>query len=236
MSTTDKIRESLALAGISAAPEQVELLARDLCAVLEANRTTNLTAIRDPDAAVALHITDSLLGLPEVNEAPAGDLADLGAGAGFPGIPLGIMTGRHVVLVESVGKKSRLLAQLCQELGLDAEAVNVRAEEFAQDNAGRFAVVTARALSALPSLIELAAPLLQPGGRFVAYKGVPDTDEVDRGDRVASLVGLRRSESRTVNISDAGDAARTILVYERAGKAKIRLPRRTGLAQNQPLA
>jgi 16S rRNA (guanine527-N7)-methyltransferase len=236
MDLSRPIDEALLRAGISLSAQAVELLGRDLALVLEANATMNLTAIRDPEQAVILHVVDSLLAIPEIDGAPRGPLVDLGAGAGFPGVPLAIATGRSLTLVESVGKKARFLQSLVDDLGLDADVVSARAEEYAAGTSKKFAIVVARAVAGLPALVELAAPLLGEGGRFVAYKGEPAVDEIERGDKVAKMVGLERVSRREILLKDAGDARRTLIAYERVGQSKVRLPRRTGLAQNQPLA
>jgi 16S rRNA (guanine527-N7)-methyltransferase len=230
------VRRALEIAGVPQDRKTVGLLAAHLEMVLEANKTFNLTAIRDPESAVLLHVVDSLLGLPEIEVSPPGPLVDLGSGAGFPGIPLGIVTGRRVFLVESVGKKAWFLEDASTRLRLDAEVVNMRAEAYASQHPGVFCVVVARALASLPVLVELAAPLLAEGGHFVAYKGEPDSDEIARGDRVAELVGLTRVSRREVVLEEAQRARRTLLVYRRVRKSGVRLPRRTGLAQNQPIA
>jgi 16S rRNA (guanine527-N7)-methyltransferase len=230
------IEAALAEAGIPQPPAAVDLLARDLAAVLEANKSVNLTSVRDPARAVVLHVVDSLLALPEIQAAPSGAVVDLGAGAGFPGVPIAIATGRPLTLVESVGKKARFLEALVAELALDAAVVNGRAEQVGVEMAGRFSVVVARALAVLPSLVELAAPLLADGGRFIAYKGTPGDLEISRGDAAAAEVGLSRISCRDVTLAGADGAQRSLITYERVAAPKLRLPRRIGLAQNQPLA
>jgi 16S rRNA (guanine527-N7)-methyltransferase len=140
--------------------EQEALLKKHLELVIEANKRTNITRIDDWGQGWLLHVEDSLSGADEVSAAPDGPLADLGSGAGYPGIPLAITTTREITLVESVGKKASLLSGFARELGLD-EKIRVysgRAEQLAQEKAEYFSVVTARALSSLPSLMELASP------------------------------------------------------------------------------
>ena len=123
--------------------------------------------------AVRLHIVDSLMVLPEIGDAPDGMMIDLGSGAGFPGVPLALACGRSTLLLDSVGKKARAVRSFLVELGLDGK-VDVyprRAEEMELDPSNRAAVVVARAVSSLPSLVELASPLLRQGGWLVAMKG-----------------------------------------------------------------
>jgi 16S rRNA (guanine527-N7)-methyltransferase len=139
------------------------------------NRTYNLTAIRDPREMVGKHLLDSLAMHPYIG---AGNLADLGAGAGLPGIPLAIAKpGLQVTLVESNGKKARFLREAVRTLGLaNARVAESRAE--ALDEPGAYDAITARALAMLPLIIALGGHLLKPGGRLLAMKGAVPDDEI----------------------------------------------------------
>lgn len=216
---------------------QVSDLARYLNRVLEVNQSFNLTAIRDPAEAVRLHVMDSLSALPEVAAAPAGELVDIGSGAGFPGVPLAIVSGRPTVLVESIGKKARFVAEAAAELlaRYRVEVELARAEEYSTRAPGRFAVATTRALSALPSVLELAAPLLQVGGVCVAMKGPLSPEELRRGDAAAEVLGLVRVSTRDLALWGGGEA-RCIAAYRKSGLPKVSLPREVGYAQKRPLA
>lgn len=217
--------------------EQAQALCeRYLDGVLEINKTTNLTRIDDRDEALILHIEDSLVGLPEINEAPAGKYADLGSGGGFPGVPVALYTGRDTLLVDSVKKKMRLVSELIEKLEC-SDSIRVydgRIEDLAKDETGKFAVLTARALSRLVSLLELASPLLMKGGRLVCYKADITNEEIDEAEAVASLLGMKLLSRREAVLSN-GDTKRTILTYEKVGPARLKLPRRVGMAQRNPL-
>jgi 16S rRNA (guanine527-N7)-methyltransferase len=139
------------------------------------NRAYNLTAIRDPREMVTKHVLDSLA----MHGFVRGDkLADLGTGAGLPGIPLAIANpDLQVTLVESSGKKARFLREAARSLRLD----NVRVAESrieALDEAGAYDAITARALATLPLILELGGHLLAPAGRLLAMKGVVPADEI----------------------------------------------------------
>jgi 16S rRNA (guanine527-N7)-methyltransferase len=140
------------------------------------NRTYNLTAIRDPRAMVSLHLLDSLAMHPFVRG--IGNLADLGSGAGLPGIPLAIaVPALQVTLVESNGKKARFLREAVRTLGLgNARIAESRAQALAQP--GAFDAITARAMATLADLLAAGAHLLRPGGRLLAMKGVMPDDEI----------------------------------------------------------
>ena len=139
------------------------------------NRTYNLTAIRDPREMVGKHLLDSLAMHPYV---AAGSLADLGTGAGLPGIPLAIAKpGLQGTLVESNGKKARFLREAVRTLRLDnARVAQSRIE--ALEELGAHDAITARALATLPLIIELGGHLLKPGGRLLAMKGAVPDDEI----------------------------------------------------------
>jgi 16S rRNA (guanine527-N7)-methyltransferase len=115
------------------------------------------------------------------------------------------------------------------------ETVSQRAEVYACEAAGGFAVVLARAVAPLPSLLELGVPFLCESGRLVLLKGRPTDEEIEAGDCVARIVGVRRSGARAFSIPDSGEQ-RTVLTYERIGRSSVALPRRDGLAQRRPLA
>lgn len=210
-----------------------DLLKRHLELVIEANKTTNITRISTWDEGMLLHVEDSLVGLPEVEEAPEGRLVDIGSGAGYPGIPLAIESGRATLLADSVGKKTAILASMVEELGLDnVEVYTGRIEDLAREKAGVFAVVTARALAQLSVLMELASPLLQDGGRLVCYKANVSDEELQHALSLQERLGMSLVSDRAVEL---GDACRRIISFEKSGRSQINLPRKTGMAQKRPL-
>jgi len=163
------------LAALALAPALAEPLLAYLALLDRWNRTYNLTAIRDPREMVPRHLLDSLAMHPYVQ---AGTLADLGTGAGLPGIPLAIaQPALQVTLVESNGKKARFLREALRTLGLDnARVAEARIE--ALDRPGAFDAITARALATLPLILELGGDLLAPGGTLLAMKGAVPIDEI----------------------------------------------------------
>ena len=217
-------------------PVAQELMGQYLDLILEANKTTNLTRITSRDEALVLHIEDSLVGLEEVNEAPDGLYGDLGSGGGFPGVPLALATGRETVLVDSVKKKMAIVQQAVNQLGLGRQITTCsdRIEDLALDRPGSFSVLTARALSRLVALLELSSPLLVKGGRLVCYKAQLSDEEMREARAVEDLLGMRLVSQRETTLSD-GETRRTIVVFEKVGKAKLKLPRRIGAAQKTPL-
>jgi len=141
------------------------------------NRTYNLTAVREPERIVALHLLDSLAILPWVGDAP---LADIGSGGGLPGIPLAIVRPHLAVTVaDSNTKKGAFLKQAAIELGLANVAVQIgRVEDW--QPAAKFPQLTSRAFAELADFVNVTRHLLAPGGRWLAMKGVHPADEIAR--------------------------------------------------------
>lgn len=213
-----------------------ELLKRHLELVIEANKTTNITRISTWDEGMLLHVEDSLVGLPEVEDAPAGRLVDIGSGAGYPGIPLAIESGRETLLADSVGKKTAILASMVEELKLqNVEVYTGRIEDLAREMPGAFAAVTARALAQLSVLMELASPLLQDGGRLICYKANVSDEELEHALSLEERLGMKLSSDRTVTLGALGDTCRRIICFEKVRRPSINLPRKTGMAQKRPL-
>jgi len=163
------------LAALGLAPALAGPLLAYLALLDRWNRTYNLTAIRDPREMVAKHLLDSLAMHPFAGD---GALADLGTGAGLPGIPLAIAhPGLQVTLVESNGKKARFLREAVRTLKLpNARVAEARIE--ALDMPGMFDAITARALATLPLILELGGHLLKPAGKLLAMKGAVPADEI----------------------------------------------------------
>jgi 16S rRNA (guanine527-N7)-methyltransferase len=223
--------------GISLNPRQQGLLLKQVDYVLEKNADVRLTAIPSVDAALRLHVIDSLLALPELTASPPGPLLDIGSGGGYPGIPLAIATDRKTDLLDSVQKKMRIIQEFLDrepELVRLIRTIALRAEELALDSPNHYAVTTARALSSLPAVLELSAPLLQEKGRVIALKGDLDPEERERGNKAAELLGLRHVSTREYTLKP-GNEKRVIVVFEKRGAPNLELPRRPGRAQKKPL-
>jgi 16S rRNA (guanine527-N7)-methyltransferase len=197
------------------------------------------TTVSDPDEAVDIHVADSLsaLEIPEVRAAQW--IADIGAGAGFPGLALAVALPRaRVDMIESASRKCAVIDRLTHAAGLDNEIVRalpMRAEERAAWG-GResYDVVTARAVAALPVLVEYAAPLLAPDGVFVAWKGTRDLDEEAAGERAGAELGLK--PEAVVEVKPWPEARdRNLVVYRKVGATPDRFPRRPGRATKRPL-
>jgi len=216
--------------------EQEELLRSHLAWVLDTNKTHNLTAITDEEDAWRLHVIDSLAIIPEVEAAPPGPLLDIGSGGGFPGVPLGIVSGRETVCLDSIKKKADGLVAFMRSdwrmLHLCADGK--RAEELALELPEYFAVAVARAVAPLASLVELASPLLMRGGVCLCMKAQLADAEIDAGDVAAAICGMARQQIRNYTLGD-GQESRCVVEYKKVAEPTIPLPRRVGVAQKRPL-
>jgi 16S rRNA (guanine527-N7)-methyltransferase len=205
-----------------------------LLGVLEDDATAP-TSVWAAGAAADAHLADSLVALELDAVRGARRLADLGSGAGFPGLPLAVALPKaRVALVESTARKCAFLERAIAAAGVpNAEAVHARAEAWPGGSEAHD-VVTARALAALPVVVEYAAPLLAVGGALVAWRGRRDRDAEAAADRAAAEVGLELVEVRHVEpYSAARD--RHLHVFRKTTPTPPRFPRRPGVARKRPL-
>ncbi len=216
-------------------------LRRRLDPVLEllAADPASLSSIRDPDDAWRVHVRDSLTGLELVGSPSA--LADVGSGAGFPGLVLAAaLPATRVDLIESVARKSEFIERAIAAAQLaNARAIHDRAETWAaqpEPAGGReaYGVVTARAVGRLATLAELASPLLGEGGALVAWKGRRDPEEEAELERAREQLAMAPAEVRAVG-AEAGFEHRHLHLVRKVGPTPAGLPRRPGMAKKRPL-
>jgi 16S rRNA (guanine527-N7)-methyltransferase len=202
------------------APEAEAAIGR-LLDLLERDDTAP-TSVRTRAAALDTHVADSLS-------------ADIGAGAGFPGLVLAAgLPDAHVALVESAGRKCAWLGRAIEAMGLrNAVAVNARVEAW-PEGVGAHDLVTARAVAPLNVLVEYAAPLLDEGGALVAWKGRRDSSEEADGAAAAAMVGLVAAEIVRVQPFPAA-RERHLHLYLKVGPTPNCYPRRPGMASKRPL-
>ncbi len=196
------------------------------------------SSVTEPGRAWSVHVADSLSGLVFAELAAARAIADVGAGAGFPGLVLAAELPRaRVDLIESIGRKCEFIARAAAAGGIgNARAVNERAELWAAPGAaGREAydAVTARAVGRLSTLAELAAPLLRPGGVLVAWKGRRDAGEEAELERAAGELGMAPAAVRWVG-PYAGSRNRHLHLVRKVAATPPGLPRRPGMAKKRP--
>lgn len=197
----------------------------------------NLSAIRDPAAVALAHVVDSLSGLAVLRERGIDRYIDLGSGAGYPGLPIAAaLPAARALLLEPIAKKAGFLGAVAAATGLASvvEAAPVRAEALAADgrHRGRWPAVTARAVASLAILVELAFPLLAPGGILVAWKRGDLGPELDAAERAMTALGGGRLEVRAVDVT--GLDGHRLVVATAAGRAPSAYPRDPGARKRRP--
>lgn len=229
--------EGLRQLNIELTAQQWEQFERYRQELLDWNERINLTAIKDPEEVLIKHFLDSL-SLLMAYDRPQTRLLDIGAGAGFPGLPLKIVRPAwQVVLLEATGKKVTFLQHVIETLQLkDVAAVHGRAEELAHkpEYRAKFDLVTARAVASLPTLLEYAAPYCRVGGQIILLKKGEIADELARGKRAAKEVGASLKADIVVNLPGLDDGRR-LLVWEQQKKCPAQFPRSGSLMAKKPL-
>lgn len=232
---TRVLRSGAATLGISLDERQIELFARYADRLLAANARTNLTRITAPDAVAVKHFVDSLSVLAACPDLSLrARVADIGTGAGFPGVPLKIVRpDLRLTLIDSLNKRLVFLRDLVADLGLEnVLLVHARAEDIGRDPAhrDRYDLATARAVAALPTLLEWCAPLVRTGGRFVAMKSATVDEELAASASAQRDLRVRLAQDVPVLLPTVGEetepAGRRLLVFEKTGPTPPRFPRR----------
>ncbi|MGN6557527.1 MAG: 16S rRNA (guanine(527)-N(7))-methyltransferase RsmG [Solirubrobacterales bacterium] len=188
------------------------------------------------ERAWQVHVVDSLTGL-EIPELPkARRIADVGAGAGFPGLALAVaLPEAQIDLIESVGRKCEFMRRAATAAGIaNATVVNARSEDWAAgEGQESYDVVTARAVGRLSTLAELASPLLEPNGVLIAWKGKRDKDEEQQLANAAGALAMAPEQVLDVG-NRAGSQHRHLHVIRKSGPTPAGLPRRPGMAKKRP--
>jgi 16S rRNA (guanine527-N7)-methyltransferase len=211
---------------------------RALETVLEllASERASVSSVTEPARAWKVHVDDSLTGLEVESLANAARIADIGSGAGFPGLVLAVaMPTARVELIESVGRKCEFMRRAIEAAGIEnAVVANARSEELAVgSHRESFDAVTVRAVGRLSTLAELASPLLREGGALVAWKGRRDEEEERELERAAT--GLAMEPERILAVGPyAGSRHRHLHVLRKSGPTPAGLPRRPGMAKKRP--
>jgi 16S rRNA (guanine527-N7)-methyltransferase len=203
-------------------------------ALLAAERSS-VSSVVD-ERAWRVHVLDSLTGLEVPELQGARRIADVGAGAGFPGLALAVaLPDARVDLIESVGRKCEFMRRAIETAGIgNAEVLNMRSEDLAAgDGREAYEVVTARAVGRLSTLAELASPLLEPNGVLVAWKGKRDTEEEEQLLNATEALAMRSEQ--IIDVGDrAGSEHRHLHVIRKTGPTPPNLPRNPGIAKKRP--
>ena len=224
--------------------QKAEIFEQYRAALLRENKTVNLTAITDPEEVEIKHFIDSLLLLRSAQwkQSAGGSkqmlrVADVGSGAGFPGVPLAIVCENvQLDCLEASRKRSVFILRLAKELKLHRmRAVHIRAEEAGRNPQYResYEWVVSRAVAPMPVLLEYCLPLVKIGGCFAAYKGAAESGEED--DAIAQRMGGRLADVLHATLP-MGKGERQIRLFKKLAHTPAQYPRRPGIPAKTPLA
>ena len=203
--------------------------------LLEWNEKMNLTAIEEERAFITKHFIDSLSILPFLKD--IGNIADVGTGAGFPGIPLKIVQpSLQIVLMDSLEKRVGFLKAVISELNLAGiTAIHSRAEDAGASPVHRekYDAAVARAVASLPVLLEYCLPLVKKGGIFIAMKG-SSADEIKASEKALGLLGGTIEQVMDFTLPDS-DISRSIIIVRKLRQTPLKYPRKPGKPTKEPL-
>ena len=211
----------------------LEKYAELLC---EWNEKMNLTAITDPEGIAVKHFLDSLAFLKKVDVPFGARLADVGTGAGFPGLVLKIARPDiELVLIDSLQKRLTFLAAVLSQLGLSASLVHARAEDAGHDKALResFDVVTARAVANLSALSEYCLPLVKIGGVFAPMKTADVESEAAAAEKAVAVLGGKILSTQIYELPVAGK--RSVVTIEKVEHTPPKYPRQRVKITEKPI-
>lgn len=222
--------EILTAAGIC--PENARTLARFGELLIEKNKVMNLTAITEPEKVAHLHFLDSLSVL-RAADCKGKSVLDVGCGAGFPGVPVAICEPTaKVTLLDSLQKRMTWLQEVLPLLGVDAQVVAARAEEYVQGRRESFDICTSRAVARLNVLCELCLPYVKVGGCFLALKGAMAQEEADEAKTAIQTLGGRIREIYEYPVLDA---VHRIVIIEKVRPTPAQYPRQFAKIKQKPL-
>ena len=216
--------------------ELTEKTAEKLCqfgeAVVKQNEVMNLTAITEPSQVAKLHLLDSLT-VAKTVDLKGKRVIDVGCGAGFPGVPVQIACPEaKVTLLDSLGKRMAWLEQILPQLGVNAQCVTARAEEYAAKHRESYDYATSRAVARLNILLELTAPFVKVGGAVLAMKGAAAREELEEAKNAITKLGLKLE---TVADYPMDGTAHTVLVLRKIKPTPPQYPRRFAKIKQSPL-
>lgn len=213
-------------------PEQIDTLCAFGQALIEKNQVMNLTAITEPQAVAELHFLDCIA-LLQAEDFSGRRVIDVGCGAGFPGVPLKIAEPSiELTLLDSLAKRMTWLREILPQLGVEAEVVTARAEEYVQTCREQYDIATSRAVARLNILAELCLPYVTVGGAFLAMKGALADEEMEESKRAIALLGGKIERVYEYPIQDAIHKA---VVIRKVSSTPPKYPRAFAKIKKSPL-
>ena len=226
--------DSCAALGVPLTAAQAEQLCDFGARLLEQNRVMNLTAITEPQAVARLHFADCLA-LLRIVPFSGKRVIDVGCGAGFPGVPLKLgEPSLDLTLLDSLGKRVTWLEATLRDMGVPAQCVCSRAEDYAARAREQYDIATSRAVARLNILAELCLPFVRTGGVFLAMKGPDCAEELDEARSAIRKLG--GTYERTVTYTVPGtDVTHSVVVIRKTADTPPKYPRRWAKMQKEHL-
>lgn len=229
---TERIIEAFSAAGITVSERQAEQLFTLYEFMVEYNKTVNLTAITEFNEVVTKHFIDSVLPFTMFEVPENAGFIDVGTGAGFPSLPLLIMRpDLRGTLCDSLQKRCVYLELACKKIGIKAEIIHARAEELGRKRREEFDFAAARAVAALPVLLEYCLPFVKTGGRFAALKSV--NEDVKSAENAAKILGGDLQKAVDYKLPNGDD--RRLCVFKKITQTPTKYPRSSANISKKPL-
>lgn len=197
------------------------------------NEKVNLTSIIDKNEVFIKHFLDSILSVDEIQQNAR--LIDVGAGAGFPSLPIKIVRPDiDITMLDSLNKRITFLNYICEKLNIKSTNIHMRAEDFAKTNREKFDVGVARAVAKLNTLAEYILPLLKVGGIMIAYKGSNIDEELTQSKSALTILGGKHVKTLHFTLpNEMGE--RNIVIIKKVNPTPVKYPRDKNLPKLKPL-
>lgn len=226
------VQDTFASAGITITPEMAEQYVKLCDFMVEYNNNVNLTAITEFEDVVMKHFVDSVLPFTMVDIEQGSGFIDVGTGAGFPSLPLLIYRpDLRGTLCDSLNKRCVYLEKACAEIGVKAEIIHARSEELGRKLREKFDFSTARAVAAMPVLMEYCLPFVKVGGRFIALKSV--NEDVSAAENAVRLLGGDSCVVTDYKLPNGDD--RRLVITKKVTQTPTKFPRTTVNISKKPL-
>lgn len=238
MADMNPLKKALESMNLECSDDMLEKFNSYMLGVLDWNEKVNLTTITDPQEFVVKHFIDSIICTDYPEYEDADKIIDVGTGAGFPGVPLAIVSPeKEFILMDSLNKRLKIIDELCREAGIaNVTTIHARAEELAKNKAYReqHDLCVSRAVANMAVLAEYCLPFIKVGGFLMAYKGPDAETEVTEAAHALSLLGGRVEEIRNGNLKDFG-IDHKVVVIKKVKNTPSKFPRKAGTPAKEPL-